>query len=173
VKRASVIVFSCDSSSQDRTVTLWQLISQSPKGLRQRNNRSIKIAYDHANCITLAPDSSHIAVTLDHARDLSIICCATDCVVARTPHQHPTGTAVLSMRWTANSAAIITCGSSFFNVFSVGPSPSFQLSLLKTVTVKQMGVYSLAVCPDSRFVTVGTGVSMGLSVFELQYRCVF
>jgi hypothetical protein len=33
-----------------------------------------------------------------------------------------------------------------------------------------MGIFSLAVSPDSRFVTVGTGVSMGLSVFELQYR---
>ncbi len=80
------------------------------------------------------------------------------------------GTTVVAMRWTANAAAIVTCGDTFFNVFSVSPNPSFQLSLLKKVSIQQMGNYSLAVSPDSRFVTVGTGVSMGLSVFELQYR---
>ena len=74
------------------------------------------------------------------------------------------------MRWTNNAAAIVTCGDTFFNVFSVSPAPSFQLSMLKKVVIQQMGNFSLAVSPDSRFVTVGTGVSMGLSVFELQYR---
>jgi hypothetical protein len=138
--------------------------------LRQRNDRTIKIAYDHANCIALSPDCSHIAATLDTARDLSIISCATDAVVARTPHQHPVGTSVLAMHWTANAAAIVTCGDSFFNVFSVSAPPCMQLSLLKKVSIQQMGNFSLAVSPDSRFVTVGTGVSMGLIVFELQYR---
>ena len=80
------------------------------------------------------------------------------------------GTSVVAMHWTANAAAIVTCGDSFFNVFAVSAPPSMQLSLLKKVSVQQMGNFSLAVSPDSRFVTVGTGVSMGLSVFELLYR---
>lgn len=80
------------------------------------------------------------------------------------------GTSVVAMRWTANAAAIVTCGDSFFNVFAVSAPPSIHLSLLKKVSIQQMGNFSLAVSPDSRFVTVGTGVSMGLSVFELLYR---
>jgi hypothetical protein len=80
------------------------------------------------------------------------------------------GTSVVAMHWTANAAAIVTCGDSFFNVFAVSAPPSIQLSLLKKVSIQQMGNFSLAVSPDSRFVTVGTGVSMGLSVFELLYR---
>ena len=155
---------------QDRNIYLWQLINYSSKGLRQRNDKFIKIAFDHATCIALSPDSSHIAAMLDKARDLAIICCDTSAVVARTPHQHPVGTTIVSMKWTSNAAAIVTCGDSFFNVFAVSPHPSFQLSLLKKVSIQQMGNFSLAVSPDSRFVTVGTGVSMGLSVFELQYR---
>jgi hypothetical protein len=155
---------------QDRTINLWQLINYTPKGLRQRNDRTIKIAYDHANCIALSPDCSHIAATLDAARDLSILSCATDAVISRTPHQHPVGSSVVAMHWTANAAAIVTCGDSFFNVFALSAPPSIQLSLLKKVSIQQMGNFSLAVSPDSRFVTVGTGVSMGLSVFELLYR---
>ena len=153
---------------QDRTINLWQLINYSPKGLRQRNDRTIKIAYDHASCIALSPDCLHIAAALDSARDLGILCCESGAAVARTPHQHPVGTSIVSMKWTSNAAAIVTCGDTFFNVFAV--TPSLQLSLLKKVSIQQMGNFSLAVSPDSRFVSVGTGVSMGLSVFELLYR---
>ena len=155
---------------QDRSINLWQLINHTPKGLRQRNDKTIKIAFDHANCIALSPDCAHVAATLDSARTLSIICCATDAVVAATPHQHAVGTSIVAMQWSANGAAIVTCGDTFFNVFAVAPPPSFQLSLLKKVPIQQMGNFSLSISPDSRFVTVGTGVSMGLSVFELQYR---
>ncbi len=149
---------------------MWHLINHTPKGLRQRNDKTIKIAFDHANCIALSPDCSHVAATLDSARSLSIICCATDAVAAAVPHQHPVGSSIVAMKWSANAAAIVTCGDTFFNVFAVAPSPSFHLSLLKKVPIQQMGNFSLAISPDSRFVSVGTGVSMGLSVFEMQYR---